>query len=425
MNIESCFENKKIHEIKLLDDELKEFFDNLFRIYASPWENMSEIQECLQKVKKYILENTPPDTIGEVPSVFGFTDEAQKSIALLRVKAYIVYTQFCNLGQHLAKVYDKADFLSDRKEDFNLSMKYFMFCDNEICQCVHTGLRYTFNMDFLPGKKNVYRLCNGEEKNTGRFELYNNNFNYFAQITETIRKHINGELSLLSFGKKFFHCLMKYYHQDNKNTLHIYKDMAVNYVELKNELGENLKMSVPAFLQKYCYMKKEMSDNKLDFVIDISVFRNGRGVPDSSDTTTLAGFIHKVCNNKIKAQVVGSISDGEIVSTKSPEPNAAYKLDINEALGLVHLLKERVKGIIPKCSKISKITIWTANGKENPDINKICELESKIYESEGKETVSGSEITESSVSYHNDTNNLPVYEEYCKKIDIEWSIEDV
>ena len=123
-------------------------------------------------------------------------------------------------------------------------MKYFMFCDDEIKQCVYTGVGYTFNMDFLPKRiENVYRFYDNIDENTIKpFKSQKSkDKHYFSQIVEGIRNQINGKnetFKLLSCGKNFFPCLMKYYQEPKNNhfTLRIYKEMAVNYVEVNEKI---------------------------------------------------------------------------------------------------------------------------------------------------------------------------------------------
>ncbi|MDE6501522.1 MAG: hypothetical protein K2L10_05515 [Ruminococcus sp.] len=325
----------------MLDDEIKEFFDNLFLLYSLPLENMDKIKDSLNEIKTYILKN---NQTGGLADFFGFSNNNNASdMASICVKAYLAYTRFCNLGKYLAEVYHKADFLSDKKEDFRRSMKYFMFFDDEICQCVYTGVGYAFNMDFLPKtEKLVYRFYDGIDETTIKAwepDKTSNN-HYFSQMIKSIREQIHGtSLTMLSCGKNFFPCLMKYYQPDNRKSdyysLRIYKNLNVNYIEVK----ENEKLSIPAFLHKYCYVN-ENTLKEIHFVIDISVFRKGRGKNENNiDTGTLSGFMQKMTDTGIQLSTVGSISDGEIVATKLPE-YTEYNLSLDETLGLVQVCKE-------------------------------------------------------------------------------------
>ena len=367
--------------------ELKEFFEDLFMLYTVPWTNMARIQELLWRVKQYVVKNTPTQetrecaAVGGIAGIFGFTrDEDEVNTALFRLKAYIVYTRFCNLGEYLAEVYGKADFLSNKEKDFMLSMKYFMFCDDEIKQCVYTGVGYTFNVDFLPKRvESVYRFYDDiDERTITSFEPQPNMESHcFGQMVEGVREQIIGTkpLKMLSCGKNFFPCLMKYYQAPRENhfTLRIYKNMPVNFVEPEN--GE--KLSVPAFLQKYCYMEKKYP-KKLDFAIDVSLFRNGRGgEKDASDTGTLAGFISTVgcTRNEISYTKVGSIADGEIVATKLPDSNTdMYTFGNDTALALAQACMEHDE----KAAPIKSISITDKNGKRDLDGNTVNKIENII-----------------------------------------------
>ena len=86
-------------------------------------------------------------------------DKTNVDLSLVRLKAYVYYARFCNLGNFLAENYysgDKCiwDNNENIAEDFGLAMKYFIFND-QIHQCVYTGIQYKFLVDFLP-KRNVF-----------------------------------------------------------------------------------------------------------------------------------------------------------------------------------------------------------------------------------------------------------------------------
>ena len=378
----------------MLDDEMKEFFDNLFLLYSLSWKDMDKLKDSLNEIKTYILKN---NQTGGLADFFGFSNNNNASdMASIRVKAYIAYTRFCNLGKYLAEVYHKANFLSDKKENFSRSMKYFMFFDDEICQCVYTGVGYAFNMDFLPKtEETVYRFYDGiDEKQITALKLNNiSEKHYFSQMIESIREQIHGtSLTMFSCGKNFFPCLMKYYQPDNRKSdyysLRIYKNLNVNYIEV----NENEKLSIPAFLHKYCYVK-EKTLKKIHFVIDISVFRKGRGKNEDNsdtikgksknenniDTGTLSGFMQKMTDKGIILSTVGSISDGEIVATKLPE-YTEYNFSLDEALGLVQVCKEYknkkpVKSIVKNGKTVDVSTI-----NELKDIIRVSETEIKDVE---------------------------------------------
>lgn len=135
---------------ELLSDEsnkdLKQFFDDLYSVYSCNYDNHFEILKKIWAIKKFIIKNTNRDS--DEYTMFGFGNEIteNQSVALLRMRAYVFYARFCNLGEFLAQnYYTKESFLDKHvAEDFGLSMKYFMF--NDISNiCVYTGIKYNLN----------------------------------------------------------------------------------------------------------------------------------------------------------------------------------------------------------------------------------------------------------------------------------------
>lgn len=245
------------------DEELKEFFESMYKLYVTPIENVKSLQEHALTVKQFMLTNSNGEDLKNLP--FGFTENSNKiNLASLRVQAYAFYTRFCMLGKYLADVYKKADFLSDWKKDFCDSMKYFIFADNKLHQCVYTGIAYSFFIDMLPKKVTYYRFNDGIKD--GQDQEINDSI---PGLFGRIKSHIQGgSLSMFSVGKNFHHCMLKYGRSDNDCSLRVYQDKPINYFKTQDKKT----MSIPAFMYHYEY-KKETIPGNYKFNIDMSSFR--------------------------------------------------------------------------------------------------------------------------------------------------------
>ncbi len=79
------------------NEELKEFFDNLFWVYASDGNDTFELSRKAWNIKEYVLKNLTQEPDEE--TLFGFTHDGKiENTALFRLKSYVYYTRFCNLG---------------------------------------------------------------------------------------------------------------------------------------------------------------------------------------------------------------------------------------------------------------------------------------------------------------------------------------
>ena len=306
---------------------VREFFDCLFELYSIPLRNIERINELAWKIKTFVISNSHT-TDGDKTQLIGFSrDMDVMDTALLRLKVYILYTRFCNLGKYLAEVYASSGFSN---EDFALSMLYFMFDDDKIQQVSYTGVGFALNIDFLPKKTTLFRFNDGIKDNSVfkfEFPSEDQKDNWLSSFVERIRKQIDGtKLTMYSCGKNFLPCLYKYYSMDEnaKWKLRIYKDILINYFEI-----EGKKYSVPAFLHLY-QNAKGIKD--VDFSLDISSFRNGR----DGEFASLSKFI-KLSGEDITKTTVGSITDGEVVASRLPEASKEYNFNGKIALSLAKL----------------------------------------------------------------------------------------
>lgn len=311
------------------NEELKEFLENLFWIYASDGKDSFKLSQKAWGVKAYILKNLHHKQKEDKPDeevLFGFTpDENTESTALFRLKAYIYYTRFCNLGTFLAEKYYKTFPFSeeDKADDFRLAMNYFMLND-KMEQCVYTGVAYKFNINFLPHKETFYRFNDGiKDSDVHKIEVKGNE-EVFSQIAEIILEQINGRgLQLYSVGKNFGQCLFKYYDPCRAEwTLRIYEDVPVNYIECNER-----KYSVPAFLQ--IQETLDLKGESIGFAIDMSLFSKGR---DGKNTSSLNGFFLNIIGREISKEKVATISDEEIVLTQLPDCTNEYKISLSESM---------------------------------------------------------------------------------------------
>lgn len=357
------FNQLLLHEA---NKELKDFFDELFKVYTCDRENVFEITTALWKIKQIILKNTfVPD---DRERLFGFDfDKTEVNLSLVRLKAYIYYARFCNLGNFLADNYysgekciwdEKSD--SDRiARDYGLAMKYFMFNDR-IHQCVYTGIQYKFLIDFLPKRENFVRFNDGIIKtrkieNTGGKEI-------FKQVVAKIPDHISGisimsgEADFYSVGKNFGQCLFKYFNSDREQwSLKIYENAPVNYVDYEND-----RYSIQAFTQFVLQGGSQKGKNP-ELSLDISRFASGR---DGKEQDSLAGFLDFFATREFVRENVASVSDEEILFTTLPESSAVYRLTQEQG---VILKKIFLEGQWQKKGTHCKVEYRDANEKENDE----------------------------------------------------------
>lgn len=371
--------------------DLREFFDNLFELYSCDYEDIFTITNTAYEIKKFILENKNQN---ENSAPFGYNrDRNEEDVALLRIKAYIYYTRFCNLGEYLAENYwNEESFLGEyTKEDFGLAMKYFML--NDIWhQCEYTGVAFKFLIDFLPRKETAYRFYDGIESiNKECLKPINENDGNFNEIIYKIYTHVTNPQkpagSFYSMGKNFGQCLFKYYRpndeggwKDNEWSLRIYDNLPVNYIEI----DKDRKYSIPAFLQIQPVIKPNLITN---ICLDISCFSGGKGKwrDCSDDKPTLWRFINKCLSDINKKDQggqarIGSIADGEIIATAFLDDikGNQYQLNTYEWFLLKRLYEESIgkenEDIVAEVKKVMSEVNWK-------------EIKDKIEDKKVKETV--------------------------------------
>ena len=322
------------------NEELKEFLEDLFWIYVSDGKDPFKLSQKAWSVKAYIIKNihhNADEELANEDTPFGFTlDEKTERAALFRLKAYIYYTRFCNLGVFLAEKYYKSFPFSEehKADDFRLAMNYFMLNDG-MEQCVYTGVAYKFNINFLPRIETFYRFNDGIE-DCGVHKLnVSEDKKVFPQIAKMILDQINGSVKhLYSVGKYFGHCLFKYYDPGKREwTLRVYEDVPVNYIECKGR-----KYSIPAFLQ--IQETLDLKRESIGFAIDMSLFSKGR---DGMKTSSLNGFFKYLIGQEISKERVGTIADGEIVLTQLPDYTNEYYISLPESMLLKKAYFDREK----------------------------------------------------------------------------------
>lgn len=373
--------------------ELKSFFDNLYVIYSYDKKSVFEITNSLWHVKQIILKNTFEQNKEE--RLFGVDfDKNKVELSLVRLKAYVYYTRFCNLGNYLAENYysgDKCIWDSNENiaEDFGLAMKYFIFND-QIHQCVYTGIQYKFLIDFLPKKETFVRFNDGI---VSVREMKCKQENLFSNIVGKIPGHINGdsikdieiikegksikgkEADFYSVGKNFGQCLFKYFDSAYENwSLKIYENTPVNYVEYKGRI-----YSIQAFTQ-LALINKDFISDKYNISLDISRFASGR---DGKSTDTLRGFIKLFNKNSglskkpdLSLENAGSIADEEILFTALPQTDNEYTLSDLEGI----ILKVMCLSMIGKKEDELPNKIVFNNKENEKDTDELNGLRDKIDE---------------------------------------------
>ncbi len=359
--------------------ELKDFFDDLFVIYTYDKKSVFEITNALWRVKKIILENTFDKDKEE--RLFGVDfDKTKVNLTLVRLKAYVYYTRFCNLGNYLAENHYSGNKCiwnnnNDAAEDFGLAMKYFIFNDR-IHQCIYTGIQYKFLIDLLPKKETFFRFNDGI-KITNDLSL--NEENVFKEVVNKIPAHIsgtsiyNGNSDFFSVGKNFSQCLFKYFDSNHDDwTVRIYNNMAINYVDYNEK-----RYSIQAFTQLALLDKSFIINGmKIDLSLDISRFASGR---DGKATDTLEGFL-KCCGSDLGfiKENVASISDEEILFTNLHLQEHSCSYTLNKYEGLI--LKKICLGMIgKKADKLPNELKFEEIKEENESFDKeLKELENVV-----------------------------------------------
>lgn len=368
--------------------ELKDFFDNLFVIYSYDKKSVFEITNALWRVKQLILKNTFNQE--KENRLFGVDfDKTEVNLSLVRLKAYVYYTRFCNLGNYLAENYYSGEkCIWDRSEDiatdFGLTMKYFIFND-KIHQCIYTGIQFKFLIDFLPKKESFVRFNDGI---TSIRALKIESDNIFAGVVKKIPGQIsgtsikNGEADFYSVGKNFVQCLFKYFNSSQQEwSLRVYKNVPINYVDYDGK-----RYSIQAFAQKMLSDRSSIvKDIEIKLSLDISRFASGR---DGKATDTLEGFLKYFDqNNEFTKENVASISDEEVLFSDLPEAPSSYHLDAEEGV----ILKKICLSILGKKEEMGSIKIELADGHSQNDrideniITKIENLKVKIEEVNNQE----------------------------------------
>ena len=313
-----------------VNKEIKDFFEDLFIIYSYDKKNVFEITNALWRVKQIILKNTSTNQKRE-ERLFGVDfDKTKVNLSLVRLKAYVYYTRFCNWGNYLAENYYSGNNCIWNKEDdivkdFGLAMKYFIFNDR-IHQCIYTGIQYKLLIDFLPKKESFVRFNDGIE-NVNEMKIESENF--FKDVVSKIPGHISGSsinqgrADFYSVGKNFVQCLFKYFDSNHADwSVKIYENIPINYVAYQGK-----RYSIPAFAQLVLTNNDFIiKDAKVDLSLDISRFSSGR---DGKNTDTLLGFI-KYFDEKLDfvRENVASIADEEILFTNLSDlqSNESYHL---------------------------------------------------------------------------------------------------
>lgn len=372
--------------------ELKSFFENMYTLFVTPWENRDLLRRSAFAVKKFMLDNGNGKNEETLP--FGFTrDSGREDLALLRVKAFTFYTRFAMLGEYLAGVYKQSGILTDWKEDFSDSMKYFIFADEDVRMCVYTGVAYSFMIDMLPKRTTFYRLYDGINDTDIKKEVKYD----IPLLFERIRNQINGDhpLKMYSCGKNLHTCMLKYGDVSKDWSLRVYEDEPINYIRLT---GEGKTISVPAFLYHYWY-KGDIIPS-YNFNIDVSNFRNGREDENGGSLSILMKTLTPF-NKDIAKLKVGSIADGEIVSNELPEPSFEYRF--THSLD-IHVLDNYIRKYVNN-----------KKDREYPDITKM-KIEKYDINGEPISILAGYGDAEKSDDQRALENNIPMYNRIISEV---------
>lgn len=371
---------------------LKQYFDDLYYVYASDGKDIFEIRERALRIKKYILTNTYiTQESSQINHPFNFSKDLDIfDTAIFRMQAYIYYTRFCNLGMFLANYYNMNSIIDEKNiaEDFALSLKYFMFND-DVKQIEYTGVAFRFNVDWLPQEDTFFRFYDGIIKSKFNFNKESNEAPMQYIINE-IRQHIQGDCSLFSCGRNFGVCLFKYWQpltEENSWTVRVYDKTPINFIDYKNK-----RYSIPAFMQLIGNENIDFNEVS-NFSFDMSRFHKGRGKDNSSEKNASSLFsLFRYYNDTISSiERTGSIMDGEIVFLELSDKKYVELSDKNyskfafSTYSIIVLLKSYLKYISSKEYKVEDIMEEVVKNLDNLIINsQENEILSKLIRNEGE-----------------------------------------
>lgn len=241
-------------------------------------------------------------------------------------------------------------------------------------------------MDFLPKKESFVRFNDGI---TSIRTLKIESDNIFADVVKKISGHIsgtsikNGKADFYSVGKNFVQCLFKYFNSSQNESLWVYKNVPINYVDYDGK-----RYSIQAFAQKMLSDRSSIvKDHEIKLSLDISRFASGRNRNENA-TDTLDGFLKYFDqNNGFIQEKVASISDEEVLFSDLPQASSSYRLDAEEGV----ILKKICLSILGKKEEMGFIKIELADGHSQNDgidedtIKKIENLKVKIEEVNNQE----------------------------------------
>ncbi|MEG2290541.1 MAG: hypothetical protein RSA29_15860 [Clostridium sp.] len=275
-----------------LEDDLYQFFESLYQIYALQFNNKTKarIVDIACKLRQVVLEKSNKES-----KLFGFNNEKQNlDIYLIQVQAYIYYMRYCNLAINLLEKYQ-----DNAEVNITSVLSHYIFNDN-LQEIRFDGLGSYYKIYWIKNKANLYRCydgCNGGKKREKGF----------GEIIRKCFEHIDGkyeETQYLSFSKSFGRDMVKYYNPQINKQITKYNIEIIENAPINSVLVEDKWVT----LQEY----QDCQTDYINFSIDFSDFYNGRG--DSGKEASLKELYEKVYSGKSwRDNVIGSIYDQEVI----------------------------------------------------------------------------------------------------------------
>lgn len=301
---------------------------------------MGELFVVADKIRNYILQNYKSEENRDnttYPLSFS-KDRQDLDIHRFQIQAYIYYIKYINAALYLIDYYKSMDLLESF--EFSIMLKNYMFHDT-VEELKFEGLVGYFNIPWLMKKEvtlyHFYDRYEGDMASHGTFK---------EELANCMKHIVNpGEPTeeVISFGKAFGRCALKYYTPERDE---VYKyNIRIAKVPVNCFYDGSRWIPLQAVKRTGKFIEEE---GKQNYIIDFSEFYFGRGDAVKAEEGSFKHLYLQVIGEKFTSEVVGSIYDQEvIIKNASGIRWQNYYLDINDMLILLifykYLLNHREK----------------------------------------------------------------------------------
>lgn len=312
-------------KIRKSDQELFDFFDNLYRAFTADTETEAEIGKLFHtadKIRTYVLANyksSPPYPLGFQPG------KQELDIHRFQIRAYVYYMRYMHAAVRLLKHYEEMQ----KDFDFAMMLKNYMFHDT-LEELKFDGLVGYFNLPWLMTEDmTLYHFYDGYEGETVSYGTFQKEI---ARCMEHIvSPQLGSRSEVMSFGKAFGRCALKYYAppgSDGNYTIRIVKTPVNCFYNGKQWIPLQAAPRTDSFV-----------NSGQNFIIDFSNYYFGRGdaVSEASFLELYSKATGKEDMNREKA---APIYDQEIhIKNANGIQWRDYRLNLDEMLLLLIFYK--------------------------------------------------------------------------------------